>query len=251
MRGQLRQPARGDGRWREHLGVECGERRRRDHQWVEHRHRRGRNERERESEAGAVPKRRGQVRAVHARQRGVPQFPDPRTSVPPTPGGLREGFGEITDFDGAILVSPATINLQAPAYKQALTACRAPPLGLPLMGTGVDAGNPPASSPASRRRPLALAVVLLLAAGVVVAIVFGTPSPSPRATGNTGNAAGAAIVQRRDLVETDIRSQPGSRTEVSPGVRGHTPQRAHAPPTTRRNFRPRRIETLDTSPGDK
>jgi hypothetical protein len=61
------------------------------------------------------------------RHHGVPQFPDPGTSFPSTPGGFRE----ITDFDGAILVFPSTINLQAPAYKQALAACGAPPLGLP------------------------------------------------------------------------------------------------------------------------
>ncbi len=63
------------------------------------------------------------------RQHGIPQFPDPQTSVPsnPTAGGA----GVITDFDGVILVFPGTINLQAPAYKQALTACGAPPLGLP------------------------------------------------------------------------------------------------------------------------
>ncbi len=65
--------------------------------------------------------------AVCVRQHGVPQFPDPRTTVPSNPTGIRE----ITDFDGAILLFPATINLQAPAYKQALTACGAPPLGLP------------------------------------------------------------------------------------------------------------------------
>ena len=65
--------------------------------------------------------------AVCMRQHGVPQFPDPRTTVPSNPAGIRE----ITDFDGAILLFPATINLQAPAYKQALTACGAPPLGLP------------------------------------------------------------------------------------------------------------------------
>ena len=61
------------------------------------------------------------------RQHGVPQFPDPRTSVPST----ATGYQEISDFDGAILLFPSTINLQAPAYKQALTACGAPPLGLP------------------------------------------------------------------------------------------------------------------------
>ena len=38
---------------------------------------------------------------------------------------------EITDFDGAILLFPSTINLYSPAYRQALAACGAPPLGLP------------------------------------------------------------------------------------------------------------------------
>ena len=65
--------------------------------------------------------------AVCMRAHGVPQFPDPRTSVPSNPAGI----AEITDFDGAILLFPATMNLQAPAYKQALAACGAPPLGLP------------------------------------------------------------------------------------------------------------------------
>ena len=60
------------------------------------------------------------------RQHGVPQFPDPRTSVPSNPNGIQE----ITDFDGVILLFPTTINLQAPAYRHALTACAAPPLGL-------------------------------------------------------------------------------------------------------------------------
>ena len=61
------------------------------------------------------------------REHGVPQFPDPQTSVPSNPAGIRE----ITDFDGAILLFPSTIDMQAPAYRQALTACGAPPLGLP------------------------------------------------------------------------------------------------------------------------
>jgi hypothetical protein len=61
------------------------------------------------------------------RQHGVPQFPDPQTSVPSNPAGI----AEITDFDGAILLFPSTIDLQAPAYRQALTMCGAPPLGLP------------------------------------------------------------------------------------------------------------------------
>ena len=63
------------------------------------------------------------------RQHGVPEFPDPRTSVPSNP--LASGIREVTDFDGAILLFPATINMQAPAYRHALAACGAPPLGLP------------------------------------------------------------------------------------------------------------------------
>jgi hypothetical protein len=62
------------------------------------------------------------------RRHGVPQFPDPQTSIPRSPFG--SGSGEITDFDGAILLFPSTMNLQAPAYRQALAACGAPPLGL-------------------------------------------------------------------------------------------------------------------------
>jgi hypothetical protein len=60
------------------------------------------------------------------RQHGVPQFPDPQTSIPPNPVGIRQ----ITDFDGAILLFPSSINMQAPAYRRALAACQAPPLGL-------------------------------------------------------------------------------------------------------------------------
>lgn len=65
--------------------------------------------------------------SVCMRRHGISQFPDPRTTRPANPAGIRV----ITDFDGAILLFPATLNLQSPAYKQALTACGAPPLGLP------------------------------------------------------------------------------------------------------------------------
>lgn len=61
------------------------------------------------------------------RQHGTSQFPDPRTSIPYNVAGI----DEITDFDGVILLFPHTMNLQAPAYRQALAACGAPPLGLP------------------------------------------------------------------------------------------------------------------------
>jgi hypothetical protein len=66
--------------------------------------------------------------AVCMRAHGISEFPDPRTTVPSNPGS---GIAVITDFDGVILLFPATLNLQAPAYKQALAACGAPPLGLP------------------------------------------------------------------------------------------------------------------------
>ena len=62
------------------------------------------------------------------RQHGVPQFPDPRTSAP---ASFPPGIAEIANFDGAVLLFPQTLNMQAPAYRQALAACGAPPLGLP------------------------------------------------------------------------------------------------------------------------
>ena len=63
------------------------------------------------------------------RAHSIHQFPDPLYSRPTrfTPGE----YQEITDFDGATLLFPTDMDLQAPAYRQALTACHAPPLGLP------------------------------------------------------------------------------------------------------------------------
>jgi len=55
------------------------------------------------------------------RSHGVPQFPDPRTSVPLQPFG--SGGGVITDYDGAILLFPSTLNMYSPAYTQAVSAC--------------------------------------------------------------------------------------------------------------------------------
>ena len=63
------------------------------------------------------------------RQHGILSFPDPRTSIPSNPAAL--GITQITDYDGVILLFPATMNLQAPAYSRDLAACGAPPLGLP------------------------------------------------------------------------------------------------------------------------
>jgi hypothetical protein len=66
--------------------------------------------------------------AVCMRAHKISQFPDPRTTVPSNP--TASGAGVISDFDGAILLFPSTLNMQSPAYRQALTACGAPPLGL-------------------------------------------------------------------------------------------------------------------------
>jgi hypothetical protein len=55
------------------------------------------------------------------RRHGVPEFPDPRTYLPPNPFG--GGQGVITDYDGAILLFPSTLNKNAPAYRQAAAAC--------------------------------------------------------------------------------------------------------------------------------
>ena len=68
-----------------------------------------------------------QDRASACASTGSPSSP---TRGPPSPSNLA-GITDITDFDGVILLYPATFNLQAPAYKQALAACGAPPLGLP------------------------------------------------------------------------------------------------------------------------
>lgn len=68
--------------------------------------------------------------ATCMRAHGIHQFPDPLYAAPkhlPSPGK----YQEITNFDGATLLFPANMDLQAPAYRQALTACGAPPLGLP------------------------------------------------------------------------------------------------------------------------
>jgi hypothetical protein len=58
------------------------------------------------------------------RRHGAKDFPDPGTSIPSNPAAT--GIGEVTDVDGAILLFPATMNPQAPAYGQALMACGAP-----------------------------------------------------------------------------------------------------------------------------
>lgn len=67
--------------------------------------------------------------ATCMRTHGVHQFPDPLYNRPRQLDPRK--YQEITDFDGATLLFPANMNLQAPAYRQALAACGSPPLGLP------------------------------------------------------------------------------------------------------------------------
>ena len=51
------------------------------------------------------------------------------------------------------------------------------------------------------------ALALLVAVGVVTGVVLNNSSPSSsKAAGNTGQTAGSASVQRRDLVETDTEA---------------------------------------------
>ena len=69
--------------------------------------------------------------AACMRQHGVPQFPDPTTTPPP--GSTLSLLGKyrlITNYKGAILLFPATIDMQSPAYQQAQTTCDAAFLGL-------------------------------------------------------------------------------------------------------------------------
>jgi hypothetical protein len=65
--------------------------------------------------------------AVCMRRHGISELPDPSTTRP----SLSSGASVITDFDGVFIAFPSTVNLDSPAYRQALTACGAPPLGLP------------------------------------------------------------------------------------------------------------------------
>jgi hypothetical protein len=60
------------------------------------------------------------------RQHGVPDFPDPRTSVPPNPLGSDSGAGVISDIEGVILIFPSTIDEQAPVFTRAAAACAFP-----------------------------------------------------------------------------------------------------------------------------
>lgn len=63
--------------------------------------------------------------AVCMREHRVPQFPDPLSSVPPGFEPNPAEYREITNYMGAILLYPRTIDPQSPAYEQATAACDA------------------------------------------------------------------------------------------------------------------------------
>ena len=59
------------------------------------------------------------------RAHGVPDFPDPRTSVPsnPFPAGTA---GVISNIEGVILIFPSTIDEQSPLFTRAAATCGFP-----------------------------------------------------------------------------------------------------------------------------
>jgi hypothetical protein len=59
------------------------------------------------------------------RRHGIPDFPDPKTSVPSNPFGSG-GPGVISDIEGVILVFPGTIDTQSQAFTRAAAACEFP-----------------------------------------------------------------------------------------------------------------------------
>ena len=59
--------------------------------------------------------------AVCMRAHGISQFPDPSTTRPPA--SALSTAHVITDFDGAFLVFPSTLDMQSPAYTRAADAC--------------------------------------------------------------------------------------------------------------------------------
>lgn len=59
------------------------------------------------------------------REHGVPQFPDPLSTAPPQSSINMGDYSMITNYMGAILLYPKTIDMQSPAYIQAVAACHA------------------------------------------------------------------------------------------------------------------------------
>jgi hypothetical protein len=60
--------------------------------------------------------------AACMRRHGVPDFPEPATTVPAMPAG----GGVISDIEGVILLFPSSIDMQAPAFTSAAATCNFP-----------------------------------------------------------------------------------------------------------------------------
>lgn len=60
------------------------------------------------------------------RRHGVPDFPEPRTSIPPDIRSALGGHGVISDIDGVVLVFPGTIDEQSPLFTRAASTCAFP-----------------------------------------------------------------------------------------------------------------------------
>jgi len=55
------------------------------------------------------------------RAHGVPNLPDPRTTMPSNPAS----YGSVANMNGVIWAIPKSIDLQAPAVKHAAATCNA------------------------------------------------------------------------------------------------------------------------------
>ena len=60
------------------------------------------------------------------RAHGVPDFPDPRTSVPSNPFPAGSGGGVISNIEGVIFVFPDTLDMESPAFVHAAAVCKFP-----------------------------------------------------------------------------------------------------------------------------
>ena len=56
------------------------------------------------------------------RAHGVPNFPDPTTTMPSNPPAQ----GAVENINGAVFLIPSSIEVWSPAFKQAATACGLP-----------------------------------------------------------------------------------------------------------------------------
>jgi hypothetical protein len=63
------------------------------------------------------------------RQHGASQFPDPLSTPPAQSSVNLSKYRLITNYEGAILLFPSTLDMQSPAYEQAAAACGAGFLG--------------------------------------------------------------------------------------------------------------------------